>query len=170
MGAAAVIAMMGAGTAASGIGAYKQSKAAEAAHKFNAEAARRQAESTRRAGAEEQFEQRREMRRHLAKNRAATAAAGAAMSGTPLYNQLETAKAYARDISTTGLNYERHAAALDTEAALQDAYAGYASDSRTLDVISATLGGGTQMAQFAHMESLRKGSGKGSGKGGDKKT
>ena len=155
-GAAAPYAALAAGPAMKAIGAYRQGKMAEAAHKFNAEAARRQAESTRTAGAEEQFEQRRQMRRHLAKNRAANAAAGATMSGTPLYNQLETARAYARDISTTGLNYERYAAALDTEAALQNTYADYARDSRRLNVAAAILGGATDMGAFMGANALRK--------------
>lgn len=146
--------LIAAGAVTQGVSAYYQGRQQAAIGRFNADVARRKAESTRAAGSEAQYEKRREMRRTLAKNRAATAAAGVQFTGSPIETELGVIRDYAADISQLGVNYETQARAADTEAILQETYAESAKKAGKLGLFTSLLGGAGDLATLSLLKRL----------------
>ncbi|MEE9365876.1 MAG: hypothetical protein V3W44_04230 [Dehalococcoidales bacterium] len=101
----------------------EETRAKEAAQRFNAAQTRREAARTREVGAEDEFALRRDLRHRLSRNRVATAGAGVEVTGTPLETELLLARDAAINIAIVEEQTRLESQELELLAQFQDQFA-----------------------------------------------
>ena len=148
---------MGVGLAAVGtgfkvFGAVLKKQQAESVARFNESAALLNAEATRAAGAEEQFQQRQARKQILARNRALTAAGGVQQIGSPIQAQLTVIDDFATNIGAIGFNTEIAARDFEQQAEIARMQRRQAATQGLLEIGSALIGGGTDLLALSPLK------------------